>query len=64
VREAGYELFPISAVTGAGVPELLEAAWRHIARPERSRGAAGTPALPEASNSPVSYIPSTPEERR
>ena len=46
--ELGLPLFPISAVTGRGVPALLEAAWRHVhavasrAEPHVSaRGAAG-----------------------
>jgi GTPase len=29
---AGVALYPISAATGEGVPELLEAAWREVAR--------------------------------
>ena len=33
----GLPFFRISAVTGAGVPELLEAMWRHVARRARSR---------------------------
>ncbi len=30
--ELGLPFFRISGVTGAGVPELLEAAWRELAR--------------------------------
>ncbi len=30
--ELGLPLFPISGVTGEGVPTLLEAAWRHVSR--------------------------------
>jgi GTP-binding protein len=30
VRERGLECHPISAATGAGVPELLEAVWRRL----------------------------------
>jgi hypothetical protein len=28
----GVQVFPVSAVTGAGVPALLEAMWREVAR--------------------------------
>jgi GTP-binding protein len=31
VRERGLEIFPISAVTRAGLPALLEAMWPHVA---------------------------------
>jgi GTP-binding protein len=34
VRERGLECHPISAATGAGVPQLLEAVWRYVARTE------------------------------
>jgi len=48
-RGLGLEVYPISAVTGAGVPALLEAAWRRMqaaggAEPVRpGAGAPGTP---------------------
>jgi GTP-binding protein len=32
LHRAGVALYPISAATGEGVPELLEAAWREVAR--------------------------------
>jgi GTP-binding protein len=32
VRRRGVTLFPVSAATGEGVPQLLEAVWRHVAR--------------------------------
>jgi GTP-binding protein len=34
VARLGVELFPISAVTGEGVPALLEAMWRLVALPQ------------------------------
>jgi GTP-binding protein len=34
VARLGVELFPISAVTGEGVPALLEAMWRRVALPQ------------------------------
>ena len=37
VRARKLPIIPISGVTGEGVPELLEAAWREVAR-GRSRG--------------------------
>jgi GTP-binding protein len=30
LKGAGVPLYPVSAVTGAGVPELLEAMWREV----------------------------------
>jgi len=30
-RDLGLQFFRISGVTGAGLPELLEAAWRELA---------------------------------
>ena len=35
--ELGLPLFRISAVTGEGVPALLEEAWRHVARAVAAR---------------------------
>ena len=32
VEAIGVQVFPVSAVTGAGVPALLEAMWREVAR--------------------------------
>ena len=31
LRARGIPLFPVSAVTGEGVPALLEAMWREVA---------------------------------
>jgi GTP-binding protein len=36
VADRGLPLFAISAATGEGVPPLLEAVWRAIARPEQA----------------------------
>jgi GTPase len=33
VRRLGLEVFPVSAVTGEGLPQLMEAVWRGIAHP-------------------------------
>ena len=38
----GLPFFRISAVTGAGVPDLLEAMWRHVAAERESVHLAGT----------------------
>jgi 50S ribosomal subunit-associated GTPase HflX len=32
VEAMGVQVFPVSAVTGAGVPALLDAMWREVAR--------------------------------
>ncbi len=37
-RERGLGAFPISAATGQGLPALLEAIWRQVARPSTSSG--------------------------
>lgn len=43
---SGLPFFRISAVTGDGVPALLEAAWRHVAaRPKGAGGNAAAPAI-------------------
>jgi GTP-binding protein len=40
--EHGLPFFRISAVTGAGLPELLEAMWRHVAAERESTHAAAS----------------------
>jgi hypothetical protein len=40
--ELGLPFFRISAVTGAGVPELLEAIWPHLAAREADLHVTGT----------------------
>jgi GTP-binding protein len=40
LKGRGIPLFPISAATGEGVPELLEAMWQRIAASEGSDDAA------------------------
>jgi GTPase len=47
--ERGFECCPISAVTGAGVPELLEAVWRRL---EASRLVSGDAERPDADTAP------------
>src|SRR5207244_4061297 len=36
LRARGVPLYPISAVTGEGIPALLEAMWRDVAHHERA----------------------------
>jgi GTP-binding protein len=31
-RERGLEVYAVSAATGDGVPRLMEALWRHVAK--------------------------------
>jgi GTP-binding protein len=40
-KRRGLELFAVSAVTGEGVPELLEAAWRILAAARKTEGKTG-----------------------
>jgi len=42
-RELGLPFFRISAVTGAGLDGLLEAAWTILAAARRAQGAGGPP---------------------
>jgi GTP-binding protein len=48
--DAGLGVFRISAVTGAGLPALLDAVWRHLAgmEPREGQPAAGSGAPPPA----------------
>jgi GTP-binding protein len=46
-RSKGLTFFAVSAVTGEGVPALLEAAWAHVAR-ARAEDTAAMPAADEA----------------
>ncbi|HWP99828.1 MAG TPA: GTPase ObgE [Vicinamibacterales bacterium] len=47
LRERGVPLFPISAVTGEGVPALVEAMWREVAAARERAPAAETQAVRE-----------------
>jgi GTP-binding protein len=47
LESIGVPLFPISAVTGDGLPQLLEAMWREVARARDTRSnEAGAPVAP------------------